>query len=282
MNTRTAVGIVIVVAIAAAGVVLFVDAGLSSLSGNDSPERDSSKLIATAASTADRLTNAVDASVSAKAEKRRKWLERLAKFDPYEGMSAEERKLCEELESAQSDEDFRRVQVAAEKALKSENPAVRQNAVEALSWFGEKALPELTPLMVDKDEDVAQAAMNAWESALSEIESAQQRVNTARIAMTTIADRDALAMIGAQFSNAAQEWIDATSDESVASERRVSVIQTVVDVLEGDRSNVRLDAAREVYEEITGHAWAGIEEAEKYLANPEEYEPPEDADGKQK
>lgn len=280
MNARTAAVIVVIVAIAAAGVLLFVDTCSRPLSGDDSPERGSTKLIATKAKAVAGSTNAVDTVALAKAERRRKWLERLAKIDPYEGLSAGERALCEELESAQSDEDFKRVQVVAEKALKSENSAVRLNAIEALSWFGEKALPELAPMMVDADEDVAKAAMNAWESALSEIESAKERIDTARIALTTIADRDALAMIGAQFSNAAQDWIDATSDEDVASERRVSVVQALVDVLEGDKSNVRLDMAKEVYEEITGHAWAGIEEAEKYLANPDEYEPPEAADGK--
>lgn len=282
MNARSVVGIAVVFAVAATGVVLcwkFASDGgvggdprkgaLPSMRQPVTNETSSAGL----ARADDDMTAAVKA---AKAAKRKAWFERLAKYDPYEGFTAEERALCEALQAATDEDDFERVLKIAEEVLKSKNPAVRENVVEALSWFGEKALPELTPLMGDKDEDVAKAAMSAWESALSEIENARARLETAGLALKTISDKDALTTIGAQYSCAAQEWIDSTDDEEKAMERRVSVIQTLVDVLEGDAGLTRLEAAKEVYEDVTGHEWRSIDEAEIYLKDPDNYELPED------
>lgn len=189
-------------------------------------------------------------------------------------MSDADRKLYDAVQSALDDEDFAAVRVAAAEAYRSANAEVRQQAVDALGWFGEKALPELTPMMADADDDVAQSACDAWESGLSEMESAADRVKVARMALTVISNPDALTMIGSQFSNAATELIDGADDKS-ADEYRVQVLQGVVDIM-GDESNLnRARAAREIYESVTGHEWISIDEAEKYLADPSNYEPPE-------
>lgn len=189
-------------------------------------------------------------------------------------MSDADRKLYDAVQSALDDEDFVAVRAAAAAAYGSANAEVRQQAVDALGWFGEKALPELTPMMADADSDVAQSACDAWESGLSEMESAFDRVKVAQMALTVISNPDALTMIGSQFSNAATELIDGAADAE-ADKYRVQVLQGIVDIM-GDESNLeRAKAAREIYESVTSHEWISIDEAEKYLADPSHYEPPE-------
>ena len=59
---------------------------------------------------------------------------------------------------------------------------------------------------------------------------------------------------------------------------RAMVIQSVVDII--DSSNKRLsDLGRELYEDITGNEWLNLTEAEKYLNDPDNYEPPGEAEG---
>lgn len=216
---------------------------------------------------ADRNDNA---SVTAKSAKRvRRMVARAVA-----PMSNADRKLYDAVQSALDDEDFAAVRAAAAAAYRSANAEVRQQAVDALGWFGEKALPELTPMMADADSDVAQSACDAWESGLSEMESAFDRVKVAQMALMVISDPDALTMIGSQFSNAATELIDG-ADDAAADKYRVQVLQGIVDIM-GDESNLeRAKAAREIYESVTGHEWISVGEAEKYLADPSNYEPPE-------
>ena len=163
---------------------------------------------------------------------------------------------------------------AAEKALKSTNPDVRRDAVDALGWFGEEALAELTVWMADADEDVAQAAMGHWEDAVSELEDANERLQTSLFALNTLTDKDALTMIGSQFANAATELIDEEEDEALASQKRTEVIQALVDMIEGGKP-AHVEAASEIYEDVTGNKWISVDEAEKYLRDPDNYEEPD-------
>lgn len=189
-------------------------------------------------------------------------------------MSAADQKLYDAVQDAWDSEDFGQTVKCALTAYKSSNPEVRQQAVDALGWFGEKALPELTPMMADSDEGVASSAQSAWELALSEVESAAERVGIAQLALQTISNADALQMIGSQFANAASDLINGEENEEKANGYRKDVVQGIVDIM-GDKSNAaRTEAAKEIYESVTCHEWVSIEEAEKYLANPENYEPP--------
>ena len=244
------------------------NAPIASESDAGSPVADRNDNASDASSpVADRNDNA---SVTAKSAKRvRRMVARAVA-----PMSNADRKLYDAVQSALDDEDFAAVRAAAAAAYRSANAEVRQQAVDALGWFGEKALPELTPMMADADSGVAQSACDAWESGLSEMESAFDRVKVAQMALMVISDPDALTMIGSQFSNAATELIDG-ADDAAADEYRVQVLRGIVDIM-GDESNLeRAKAAREIYESVTSHEWISVGEAEKYLADPSNYEPPE-------
>ena len=188
--------------------------------------------------------------------------------------SPADKKLSDAIQSALEDEDFSAVAAAAERAMKSSNPEVRREAVDALGWFGEKALAELTVWMADADEDVAQAATSHWEDGVADIEEADERLKVSLFAINTITDRDALEVIGSQFANAATELIDGEEDETRAAQKRQEVLQALVDMIE-DGKPAHAAAAREIYEDVTGNKWISIDEAEKWLRDPDSYEEPD-------
>ena len=193
----------------------------------------------------------------------------------FDDLPEAERKLCEAVQEALDAEDFKKTIDAVSQSMLSKNPEVRSHAVEALGWFGAEALPELTTLMGDPDEDVAQSAINAWESGISEIDDAKVRFKVAGMALRALSGEDALQSIGSQYSIAATELIDSAESEEAALDMRVMVIQAVVDMI--DSANKRLsDLGCELYEDITGNEWLNVTEAEKYLNDPDNYEPPEE------
>lgn len=207
-------------------------------------------------------------------ERKAEMKKRLIRKEMFEHLSGEDRKLANTIQDALDNEDFEATSKLANEALKSDNAEVRQHAVEALGWFGEQALPELTAWMSDPDEDVAQAAMSQWSSALSEVEKPLDRFNIAFAAFQTISDADNLETIGQELSNTASELIDGEDNEKVASQRRVEIVQLLAEtIIDGAEKNSA--AAREAYEDITGNSWISVEEAEKYLQDPENYEAPE-------
>ena len=195
----------------------------------------------------------------------------------FDHMPEADRKLANNIQDALDDEDLEEISALAEEAQKSENPELRQHAVEALGWFGEEALPELTVWMSDPDEDVAQEAMNQWTSALSEVEKAEDRFEIAFAAFRTISDVNNLESIGTEISNAATELIDGAPNEEAASKQRVNVVQLLAEmIVDGPEKNG--NAAKEAFEDITGSKWISVDEAEKYLQDPDNYEAPESDD----
>lgn len=195
--------------------------------------------------------------------------------DGREGMSEADRRLSDAVQAALDAEDFAQTREAARRAAQSANADVRVQAAEALGWFGAKALVDLIPLMGDPDKAVAKAAADAWEFGLMEVIDPGFKFTAAHEALKTVGDSDALAMIGAQFAAAATERIDAT-DGAAAERLRVQAVQALVDLMETADGTKRAEVSRELYEEITGQRWLGLDEAERYLQDPENYEPPED------
>ena len=187
---------------------------------------------------------------------------RLTRKGMFEHLSGEDRKLADNIQDALDGEDFRTIIELANKAQKSSNPEVRQHAVEALGWFGERALPELTVWMSDSDEDVAQTAMSQWSGALSEVEKPIDRFSIAFAAFQTITDADNLKTIGQEIANTATELIDCEENEQVAAQRRVEIIQMLANTIVNGASKNRA-AAMEAYEDITSSPWISVEEAEK-------------------
>ena len=197
--------------------------------------------------------------------------------DEYAHLSVTDRKLVEAVQAAMDTDDHAKIIAAAVAALKSAAAEVRQEAVDALGWVGEDALSELTGCLADADDDVRDSAINHWECALSEVEDPKYRYSTALSVMGVITQEDAIDSISGQFSNAAQDYIDEIDDESKQAERRVEVVQKLYDIIDGKKP-ICSEKAKVAYEELTGYEWRGAAEAERYLANPDDYDLPEDRD----
>lgn len=190
----------------------------------------------------------------------------------FSNLSPADRRLAENVQSALDEEDLNAVIAASDQAMKSENPEVRSHAVEALGWFGPEALPELTGAMADPNPDVAQAAENAWEIGLADVEDPASKIEIAAATMATIPNPEHLITIGGQFTGAVAEYVDMEEDEAVAAERRQQVVQLLADIIDGDVPKACADGAKEAYEDVTGEVWSGIDAAEDYLREQYDYE----------
>ena len=171
----------------------------------------------------------------------------------------EEKALAKRIDSALEDERLSEAQACVPEALKCRVPEIRQAMVDALGWFGKKALPELTPFLADPDEDVCESAMDEWTSAVADIDDEVEKIDTVEMAMKVLTDEDAL-------DNISSEYIGV--DEKLA-------VESLLRVIEGGGSDMGVAKAKETYEFVTGEEFEDRAAAEKWIA--EEYEPP-DAD----
>ena len=170
-----------------------------------------------------------------------------------------EKKLAADVEKALDEEDFELAKKCAPLALNCKDKEVRQSMVDTLAWFGEKAIPELTPFLADPDEDVADNAMNEWDSTVSAIEDDGEKIGMTELAMHILSNEDALESISGNYIGV---------DEKLA-------VESLLRVIEGGGSAKGIAKAKETYEFVTGDEFTDRAAAEKWIA--EEYEPP-DAD----
>lgn len=178
--------------------------------------------------------------------------------DEDDNRTPEEKALAERIEKALDDEDFELAAACAEEAQKCGDSEIRQSMVDTLGWFGEKALPELTPFLADADEDVRESAMNEWTMALSSIEDEGIKIKSVELAMGVLKDEDALEEISNEYIGV---------DEKLA-------VESLVRIIDGGGSKEGVEKAKETYEFVTGDEWTDVAEAERWIA--EEYEPPEE------
>lgn len=168
-----------------------------------------------------------------------------------------EKKLAADIEKALDEEDFELAKKCAPLALNCKVTEIRQAMVDTLGWFGEKAIPELTPFIADPDEDVAESAMNEWDSAVSSIEDDGEKISMTEMAMRVISDEDALESISGNYIGV---------DEKLA-------VESLLRIIESGGNDKGIAKAKETYEFVTGDEFVDRAAAEKWIA--EEYEPPE-------
>ena len=173
-----------------------------------------------------------------------------------------------------------RLMEVAQRAAASENPAIRGRAVDALSWVGEAALPEIMPLMADKDQDVAEFATSMAEVMLEEQGDADLRFEVAAAVLGTMTYQDsAITMLGATLVSSALSLIDAQAGEateeaeSKAYDSRMKVVDVLASVI-NEGSERAAEQAMESYFDITGEEWINETEASKWAENPDNYVSP--------
>ena len=145
-------------------------------------------------------------------------------------------------------DDLELARSLAEKALASNNTELRAAVVDALGWFGEDAMAELTPFLSDRDPEVADAAVSHWKDSLQEIDDDKSKAGVVEMSLKALADKDLL---------------EDVADELIGMDE-LAAIQVVANVIEegGDAASA---AVREVYDRITGEKWSGVDAAEAWL-----------------
>lgn len=207
------------------------------------------------------------AKAGAQAGRPRREKPRAARFSPdvedsgadgEEGWSPAEKKLAERIDKALDDEDFAAAAACAAEAQSCRAPGVRKAMVEALGWFGARAVPEITPFLADADDDVREDAVNEWSMAVSDIDDDAEKLAMVERAMSVLTDEDALEDMSGEYIGV---------DEKLA-------VESLLRVIESGGSAEGIAKAKETYEFVTGEEFAGRDAAERWVA--EEYEPPDE------
>ena len=195
-------------------------------------------------------------------------------FLPDVELTEKDRQTLVSMQEALDDDNFNKVMQFAKEAMKSSEPAVRSKAVEALSWFGQRALPELTALMADSDSDVAEEARSAAESAVMGIDDSSMKFETA-LAYTQAfkGNEEGMAMFIGTFALAANDLMAESENNPEVCGRIIDAVSSLIAL--GGKCGKE---ATERYTEITGYDWAGEEEARKWAADPDNYTPPASPD----
>ena len=149
------------------------------------------------------------AKVAAQKGKRKKDKKAFRRTPVVDTYSPADRKLADAVQAGLDDDDFKATRKAAAEAMKSENPEVRQEAVDALGWFEDKALVDLTKAMADKNADVAESARGHVENALMGMEDDDRAfVLAAEYVKLFDGDDEAVTMFTGVLSSAGSRIID--------------------------------------------------------------------------
>lgn len=167
--------------------------------------------------------------------------------DWIEALTGKDREIARKVSDALDEEKWDVIKGLVDDAAASANSEVRQQMVDALGWFGEKAMADLTRFLSDKDEDVAQSAFNHWDSAVDSVDDEHFKIAVARDALKTLANADMLDNVAAKLKGAEDE---------------VAAVDAVVDVLHDVRADSpAAEAVKEAYEFITGEKFTTESEA---------------------
>ena len=168
-----------------------------------------------------------------------------------------DQKIMSAAAAAIENDDLEGARSLAESAQKSNNAELKEMVVDALGWFGEATMAELTPFMSDANEEVAEKAADHWKDALQDMSDDGEKAGVVEMSLKSLRNKDLL-------EDVANELIG--MDE-------VAALQVLANVIEGD-NKLAVEAAQETYESITGEKWSGVDAAENWLQN--NYNPPED------
>lgn len=167
-----------------------------------------------------------------------------------ETLPENEKPISRGLKDALAAEDFSAVTKFANQARTATSKEVRGQAVEALGWFGKRAIADLTPFMGDADPEVADDAQRAWEQALSEIDDDTVKLEYLNTVMSTMNEREMLDAVAMNYHSVA--------DEAAAVESLIGII---------GQGGTAGEVAKETYEFITGEEWKSRDAALTWAAN---------------
>ncbi len=167
-------------------------------------------------------------------------------------LTVEQRTVLNNLQSALDDNDFKSVLALAQDMQKSTDwpdkvpIELRKEALNALSWFGIKALPEITGFLADASPEVLEEAVSAYENIISDANGDAELSQTVLAAALTINDADAMESILMELNNM--------------------------------RPSVAVSTIKGIWEAGTDAAKSALPEAIEFLTGREDIKTPEDLD----
>lgn len=174
-----------------------------------------------------------------------------------DGLGEADRKIVARIQKVLDEEDLGGLREVFGAAAASTNAAVRLEMVEALGWFGTKAMVELVSFIEDSDEDVREAARSNLDMAIGEIDDEGTKAMIVEEALLGVTDQDFAETLAGHFNG---------MDEKLA-------VETIIRIV-GSGSKAGAKAAKESYEFITGEEFTTPAAARDWIRN--EYVPPED------
>lgn len=174
-----------------------------------------------------------------------------SRLDPEERpeLTEHEQALVDKIDVAMDDEAlFSLVKLFPE--IESSTAPVRVAYVEALGFFGRKALPEITPFLADADESVRDTAANEWTMALDEIENDASRLAIAEKAFAVVSDDDVLESISGVYLGVDEECL---------------AVASLIRIIDGECSDAAREKAKETYSYVTGDEWISRAAAEEKM-----------------
>lgn len=113
-------------------------------------------------------------------------------------LSTEQRALVESIQKALDDDNRAQVLKLVQNLQKSKDwptnipLAIRRAALEATSWFGIDALPEIAGFLADDNEEIRSDAINAYDNTLIEANGDREKSIIVTSAATVVKDADAM------------------------------------------------------------------------------------------
>lgn len=172
---------------------------------------------------------------------------------------AADRAEAEKMEERVDSEDFTAALKIARQLMRSKDEEVRSRVVSSLGWIGIKALPELSEMLADENEDIAAEAFQQWKEMVDEVADEAMKGSLIVAGMTNpnMKNQGDLEACVMEF--------DSLRDD-IAVRGLVSIIQS--------SNPVASEVARDHYTFVTGTDYTTPEEAEKWIS--ENVEPEED------
>lgn len=167
---------------------------------------------------------------------------------PTEAPKTAEQLQAEKMRELYDNGDEAAALALARQLMKSADPAVRSEVVEMLSWIGVSGLPELTMMLADQDEEVAQDALDKWQTMIAEIEDETKKGELLKFAMTSLKDADDLEFLSMEFNNL---------------EPYIAVMNLVPLIQSSNPAAAKI--AREIYKDITDKDFTTEPDAQAWI-----------------
>ncbi len=162
--------------------------------------------------------------------------------------TAEEQQVIDEIDRLLGDDEVKTAVQLARRLMKSSNPDVRREAVDAFGWAGTQGLTELSEMLVDPDPDVAGDAFDNWESAAEDVEDEATQANVLCEGINKLTNSEDIESALMTFDS---------MENNVAVPAIVMIIQT--------GTPIAASSAREHYEFVTGETYKSPEVADAWV-----------------